>query len=82
MESLIDIAEGNDIFGEGGIVQIARALAAHADAGDIEFFGGRGIARAAQDVAGDDGDGGRNGSGGEKHTAGGFGGMRLLVVRD
>ncbi len=68
----VDVAEGDDVFG-GHVIEDACALATDADAGDVEFFGGGGLA-LAEDVARDDLPSGGSGGGGlEECAAAGFG---------
>ena len=43
----IDIAEGHDVLGAGGAVQVAAALAATADSRDIQFVVVRLIAQGS-----------------------------------
>ena len=50
------------MFSRGHLAQVAAALAADADAGDVQFLAGRRVARAAQDVTRNDGQS-RRGSG-------------------
>src|SRR5439155_13686048 len=38
---LIDVAEGNDVFGLAAAADVAGRLAAGADRGDVQFFVGR-----------------------------------------
>jgi hypothetical protein len=49
----VHIAQRDDILA-GHFLEIAPALSAHADAGDIEFLAGRLVPRPAQRAAGDD----------------------------
>ena len=45
----VDVAQGDDVL-RGHLAQVAGALTADADAGNVQFRTGRRLARAAQDV--------------------------------
>ena len=57
-EGLVDVADGDDVL-RADASNVAVALPADADAGDVELVARRGPPRAAQDVPGDDREGRR-----------------------
>ena len=65
----MNVAEGNDVL-ILQLLEIGSALAANADAGDVQLLAGWNLARSAQDMAGNDGDAGsRHGRSAEEVTA-------------
>lgn len=65
----VDVADGNDVFA-AELFEIDSALAANADAGNVEFFAGRSFSVEAEDVAGNDHEGGGgDGCGAEEGSA-------------
>jgi hypothetical protein len=65
----VDIAQGDDVFA-AELFEIVRALAADADPGDVNFFTWRSFSVEAEDVAGDDREGGGDGGVAEKGAPG------------